>query len=164
MCGRTRTGGHVVDFIVVSANCAKVGEVSFFARPATRADIRQMADLAGASVNADSLAAWMHAGTAWYLVEDDTGLLLGFQWIGRSETLPDTACEIATFLRPTPLPPGAAAELFDATAKAARLMRYVWISAGVAAENTPARIYYQNRGFRVYAETGARVLMRYDLD
>ena len=43
-------------------------------------------------------------------------------------------------------------------------MRFAWISADVAAENGAARIYYQNRGFRVFAETGARVVMRYDLD
>ncbi len=136
-------------------------------RPATLADIRQMAEIAGPPVTAQGLADWMDgdsAYAAWHLIEDESGRLLGFQHIGRSDALPADACEIATFVDPNPVPRGAAARLFDVTAQAARLLRYAWISADVAAENTAARIYYQNRGFRLYSREKARVLMRFDLD
>lgn len=126
-----------------------------------------MAELAGPPLAPGSLADWMagdSASSAWHLMESDKGLLLGFQRIGPGDALPKEACEIATFLAADPLPPGAAAGLFDATATAARRLRYVWIAAHVAQSNTAARVYYQNRGFRVYAETGTRVSMRFDLD
>jgi len=182
MGGRTRTGGQGFDFITDSANCVlranPPGEaprdpaqrdrpMTFITRSATLADIRQMAEVAGSPVTAQGLADWMDgdsAYAAWHLIEDDSGRLLGFQHIGRTETLAADACEIATFLDPNPLPVGAAASLFDATAHSARLLRYAWISADVAAENAAARIYYQNRGFRLYSSVKARVLMRFDLD
>lgn len=141
--------------------------MSYFLRPATLADLRQMADVAGPPVTVAQLAEWMDgdsAYAAWHLIEDEAGTVLGFQHVGRSATLPAGACDIATFHAATPLPPGAAAALFDATATAARLLRYTWISASVAAGNEPARIYYQNRGFRPYGETADRLLLRYDLD
>jgi len=136
-------------------------------RAAALADIRQMVEIAGPPVTMRSLADWMDgdsAYAAWHVIEEGQGLLLGFQHIGRSEALPAQACEIATFLAPVLLPAGAAGALFDATARCARLLRYEWISANVAAENEGARIYYQNRGFRLYRDTGAQVLMRFDLD
>ena len=141
--------------------------MSFVVRPAALADIRQMAEIAGPPVSAQSLADWIDgdsACAAWHLIEDEAGRLLGFQHIGRSETLPAEACEIATFHAPGPLPPGAAAQLFDATARAARLLRYLWVSASVATGNEPARTYYQSRGFRVNGTSGDRVVMRFDLD
>jgi len=141
--------------------------MSFVVRPAALADIRQMAEIAGPPVSAQSLADWIDgdsAYAAWHLIEDEAGRLLGFQHIGRSETLPTQACEIATFHAPGPLPPGAAAQLFDATARAARLLRYLWVSASVATGNEPARTYYQSRGFRVNGTSGDRVVMRFDLD
>ena len=136
-------------------------------RAAALADIRQMVEIAGPPVTIRSLADWMDgdsAYAAWHLIEDETGRVLGFQHVGRSETLPPEACDIATFLHPDPLPPGAAANLFTATAQAARLLRYVWISARVAAGNAAAQTYYQSQGFRPYRETDTHVSMRFDLD
>ena len=141
--------------------------MSVFVRPAALADIRQMAEIAGAPVTPKSLADWMDgdsAYAAWHLVETEQGRVLGLQQIGRSETLPDDACEIATFFGQVSLPAGAAGDLFDATARAARLLRYTWVSAAVARQNEAARTYYQSQGFRRYGDTDARILMRFDLD
>ena len=143
------------------------GDVRFFIRPATLGDIRQMAEIAGPPVTPQALADWMDgdsAYAAWHLIETEAGALLGLQQIGRSEVLPAEACEIATFFAPLSLPAGAAGDLFNATARSARLLRYAWISADVSAENEAARTYYQSRGFRLYGGGGIRVLMRFDLD
>ena len=137
------------------------------ARPATLADIRQMAEVAGPPVTAQELADWMDgdsAYAAWHVAEDEAGALFGFQRVGRSEHLPAEACEIATFLARGPLPLAVGSHLFEATAHAARLLRYDWISAAVATENESARVYYQSHGFRVWNGTGARVFLRFDLD
>ncbi|MCB1358013.1 MAG: GNAT family N-acetyltransferase [Maritimibacter sp.] len=136
-----------------------------FTRPATSADTRQMADLAGPDVNAERIADWMaQAGTAWFLMENDDGEVLGFQQIAPGQDLPNDACVIATFLAQRNLPPGAAAALFDTTAEAARRLHYTWVSAGIDPANAAARIYYQNRGFRLYSAQTDRILMRFDLD
>jgi GNAT superfamily N-acetyltransferase len=85
-------------------------------------------------------------------------------WRRRRSPVPDDACAIATFLDRSPQPPGAATALFEATAAAARRLHYRWISADIGPANTAARIYYQNRGFRLYSTQIDRILMRYDLD
>ena len=136
-----------------------------FTRHATPADARQMAVLAGLDVSADRIADWMtEGGTAWFLMENDGGALLGFQQIAPSRDLPDNACAIATFLDQRSLPPGTAAALFDTTAEAARRLHYTWISADIDPSNTAARTYYQSRGFRLYSMQTDRILMRFDLD
>lgn len=140
--------------------------MSVIVRPAALADIRQMAELAGPPVIAQDIADWMDDGSAyaaWHLAEDDSGRLLGFQQIGRNLERAAEACEIATFFARTPLPPGTASRLFEATADAARLLRYGWIVATVAAENDAARRYYQAQGFRLVAETGRGIEMQFDL-
>lgn len=136
-------------------------------RPATAADLRQMAELAGPQVTPRDLADWIGdagAQAAWHLVETEDGRLLGFQQIGRSDALPPETCEIATFLAPAPLPAGAAARLFEATAEAARRLGFRWITARIAADNEPARIYYQSRGFRLYDQTRTHLNLHFDLD
>lgn len=141
--------------------------MSVFLRPATLADRRQMAELAAPGLSDAELAAWMAADAnraAWHLIEDDTGRCLGFQHIGPRKTLPAHTCEIATFLAPMPLPPGAAARLFDATADAARGLGYLWIEAHLVAANTAAETWYQSRGFRLCSSRNHRIVMRFDLD
>ena len=141
--------------------------MTFIVRPAALADIRQMAEIAGSPVTPAGLADWMDgdsAYAAWHLVETEQGRVLGFQQIGRSESLPVDACEIATFFGKTALPAGAAGRLFDATAGAARLLRYLWISATLARDNDAAQTYYQSQGFRRYGDDETRILMRFDLE
>ena len=141
--------------------------MSVFTRAATLADIRQMAEIAGHSVTAGSLADWMDvdsAYSAWHLVEDEVGRLLGFQHVGHSEALPADACEIASFFARIALPPGASTKLFETTAETARLLRYTWISASLATDNEAARVYYQTQGFRPYDQSLTHLKMRFDLD
>ncbi len=140
--------------------------MSVSVRPATLADIRQMAEIAGGTTTPQALADWMDdvsAYAAWHVAENEIGALLGFQRIGADAALSRYACEIATFLRN-----GAAlsigSRLFDATAQAARLLGYAWIDARIAQGNEGARIYYQSHGFRIWSEAAGQVLMRYDLD
>ncbi|GKY86492.1 GNAT family N-acetyltransferase [Sinisalibacter aestuarii] len=148
----------MIDYISDSAN--------FILRPATLADTRQMAGLAGGATGAQALADWMDDGSAyaaWHVAEDPTGRLLGFQRIGAKADLTSGACEIATFLRD-----GAAlavgSRLFEATAEAARLLGYRWIDARFARGNEGAGIYYQSHGFRLLGETADSITMRYEID
>lgn len=148
----------MIDIITDSAN--------WKVRAATFADTRQMAEIAGGETTARSLAEWMDDGSAyaaWHVAEDTRGALLGFQRIGATADYADGYCEIATFLhKNAPLSVGS--RLFEATARAARLLGYDWIDARIGVGNEGARIYYQSQGFRLFGETCAQVVMRYDLD
>jgi L-amino acid N-acyltransferase YncA len=110
---------------------------------------------------------------AWHVAEDDSGALLGFQWIAPNPDLPPDACDIATFVRIGRVGLGIGSRLFDATRKAARALGYRWINATIRADNGGGLIYYQSRGFEDYARReGVRlangmvvdkVCKRYDL-
>ena len=53
-------------------------------------------------VTAETLQAWFRQEperSVWHIAEDDTGVLLGFQYIRPNEALPPDACSIATFVR-----------------------------------------------------------------
>ncbi|MEJ1991386.1 MAG: GNAT family N-acetyltransferase [Maritimibacter sp.] len=132
-------------------------------RPATAADARQMAEIAGGSVSTRELADWIAAaGTIWHIAEDDGGRVLGFQSITAGEQASET-CEIATFLRPNqPLAVGS--RLFDQSADAARAQGYNWIDARFTKSNHDAQRYYQSHGFRNWSHNGDMQIMRFDLD
>ncbi|MBT9385744.1 GNAT family N-acetyltransferase [Pseudooceanicola sp. CBS1P-1] len=101
--------------------------------------------------------------TLLHLAEDDTGTLLGLQWI---EPLPDhpDAARIATFTRPGPEGLAIGSALFTHTCDAARAAGYLWIRAEIPATNTGALAYYQSRGFEETLPTGPdRRFKRYDL-
>ena len=128
------------------------------------------------SVQAETLAEWMAndgARGAWHLAEDDTGALLGFQWIGPRNGLPEDACDVATFVRMEQTGPGIGSRLFEATKAAARALGYTWINAAIRADNAGGLAYYQSRGFEdwkreenVALANGQRVdriFKRYDL-
>jgi len=86
----------------------------------------------------------------WHIAEDDTGTLLGFQWIGPWGDLPPEACEIGTFVKAGCTGLGIGSKLFDATKIAARAMGYDWIDAEIRADNEGGLAYYQSRGFEDY--------------
>jgi L-amino acid N-acyltransferase YncA len=157
-------------------------------RPATPLDARAMAALLNAiiekggttamstPVSGEILIDWMaNDGDrgAWHLAEDDTGALLGFQWIGPRDGLPPQACDIATFVALGQTGLGVGSALFTHTARAARALGYTWINAKIRADNDGGLAYYQSRGFedwqRVANEPLAdgtrvdRVFKRYDL-
>lgn len=102
--------------------------------------------------DAEDLRGWMASApgrSAWHLAEDDGGRLLGFQWIEPSDTLPETCCDIATFVRrgETGIGIGIGSALFSASRAAARALGYTHINATIRADNSGGRAYYQSRGF-----------------
>lgn len=109
----------------------------------------------------------------WIVAEDDTGDLLGFQWVTPLESEPGLVAEIATFARVGRTGLGIGSALFDATRSACVAEGYDWIRANIRADNTGGLAYYQSRGFEDYGRiTGYRmgngqivdkVLKRYEL-
>lgn len=88
--------------------------------------------------------------SAWHLAEDDSGSVLGFQFIEPADYLPDEAAEIATFAKVGKVQMGIGSALFRATEKAARQLGYSWINANIRADNFGGLAYYQSRGFEDY--------------
>lgn len=134
-------------------------------RPATRFDTGSMAALLNEiikiggttalvrPVTGDDLAEWMSFApdsSAWHVALNDNEQVVGFQWIESSEKLPPEAAEIATFVQVGQTGLGIGSALFAATAKAAKLLGYVWIRANIRADNDGGLTYYQSRGFRDY--------------
>ena len=105
-------------------------------------------------VTAETLQVWFRQEperSIWHIAEDDTGALLGFQYIRPNEALPPDACSIATFVRVGQTGLGVGSKLFDKTAQAARALGYQWIDATIRADNNSGLTYYQSRGFEDYA-------------
>ncbi len=84
------------------------------------------------------------------MVEDEAGIVMGFQWIAPHDGLPPEAVDIATFARVGRTQIGIGSALFRATEAAARQMGYRWINANIRADNEGGLIYYQSRGFETY--------------
>ncbi len=111
--------------------------------------------------------------SVWHVAEDETGQVVGYQWIEPADYLPPDAAEIATFARIGMSGLGIGSALFEATKRAARGIGYVWINANIRADNAGGLAYYQSRGFEDYGrKEGVRmsdgrvfdkVLKRYDL-
>lgn len=158
-------------------------------RRATPLDARQMADLLNAliaeggttaltrSVTGSDIVGWMQSApekSAWHVAVDDSGEVLGFQWIEPADYLPEDAAEIASFVKIGRAGLGIGSALFDKTRAAARRLGYGWINANIRADNEGGLIYYQSRGFRDYdrwedykLESGLvvdKILKRFDLD
>jgi L-amino acid N-acyltransferase YncA len=99
-------------------------------------------------VTSDQLSTWMEREHAvWHLAEDDTGKLLGFQYIQPHKDIPHDSTDIATFTRVGQTGLGIGSALFAATRKAAIDMGYVTIDAVIRADNEGGLAYYQSRGF-----------------
>ncbi|MBU2936173.1 MULTISPECIES: GNAT family N-acetyltransferase [Pacificibacter] len=122
---------------------------------------------------ADDLAARMHmTGAVWLLAEDDTGRVMGFQWIEPSPKAADVA-DIASFVRIGGTGLGVGSKLFTAMCKAAKDIGYRAIDAIIRADNSGGLAYYQSRGFETFKvikdtelDDGTRVdkiWKRYDL-
>lgn len=142
-------------------------------RPAGAMDARPMADLLNEIIRIGGTTAFtkeITAGTfldwfrqlpersVWHVAEDETGNLLGFQYIRPSRSLPPEACSIATFARAGQTGLGIGSKLFEKTAQEARAIGYAWIDATIRADNESGLTYYQSRGFENYArETGVKL-------
>nr|WP_037294790.1 GNAT family N-acetyltransferase [Roseobacter sp. AzwK-3b] len=135
-------------------------------RRAGSLDARAMADLLNAiirkggttaltkPVTRDAISARLgqeQGRSAWHVAEDDSGTLLGFQFIAPHHALPPEACDIATFVRTGMTGLGIGSALFNASAIAATELGYLWINATIRADNAGGRAYYQSRGFEPYA-------------
>lgn len=127
-------------------------------------------------VSANDLSEWLSRAperSAWHIAEDDTGHVVGFQWIEPADYLPPDAAEIATFARMGKTGLGIGSALFEQTKRAARSLGYGWINANIRADNWGGLAYYQSRGFEDYGrKNGVRmsngivvdkILKRYDL-
>lgn len=111
--------------------------------------------------------------SVWMIAEDDSGTLLGFQWVTPLEDEPGLVAEIATFARAGRTGLGIGSALFDATCAACVDEGYDWIRANIRADNTGGLAYYQSRGFEDYGRIEGyemtngqivdKVLKRYDL-
>lgn len=134
-------------------------------RPAMALDTPSMAKLLNAiiaqggttamtrPVKGQDIVEWMDhapAQSAWHVALDDTEQVCGFQWIEPNSKLPPIAADIATFVQIGQTGLGIGSMLFDATAKAAKALGYVWINATIRADNEGGLTYYQSRGFRDY--------------
>ena len=134
-------------------------------RPGGEPDLRQTLDLLNEIIaiggttaitkplSREDLGDWLMATpdrAIWHIAEDDTGTILGFQWIGPWGDLPPEACEIGTFVKSGRTGLGIGSKLFEATKSAARGMGYTWIDAEIRADNTGGLAYYQSRGFEDY--------------
>lgn len=125
-------------------------------------------------VSRDYIAARMEEDKAiWNLAEDDTGALLGFQYVSPLMSEPGLVAEIATFARVGRTGLGIGSALFDATKAECIAEGYDWIRANIRADNTGGLAYYQSRGFEDYGRIEGyrmgngqivdKVLKRYDL-
>ena len=89
-------------------------------------------------------------GAVWHLAEDDSGALMGFQWIAPHGDLPQGDMDVATFARAGQTGFGIGSKLFEATRQVARDMGCRWIHAVIRADNFGGLAYYQSRGFEDY--------------
>ena len=96
--------------------------------------------------------------SAWHVAEDETGDILGFQYITTAGYLPVDAAEIATFAKPGRQGLGIGSKLFEATKAAAPQLGYTWINANIRADNESGLTYYQSRGFEDYGRIAGHVL------
>lgn len=105
-------------------------------------------------VTRETLLGWLKQtppNSIWHVAEDDTGTILGFQYVKPNANLPPEACDIATFVKLGTNGLGIGSKLFETTKKAARDLGYGWINATIRADNTGGLAYYQSRGFEDYA-------------
>ncbi|MEP3944886.1 GNAT family N-acetyltransferase [Ascidiaceihabitans sp.] len=113
------------------------GGTTALTRPMTGTDINKRMDS-----NSDR--------SAWHVALDGSEQVVGFQWIAPHENLPTEACDIASFVQIGRTGLGIGSSLFNATAKAAKNLGYVWINATIRADNEGGLTYYQSRGFKTW--------------
>jgi len=131
-------------------------------RPAAPADFSQMSGLLNqiiavgettalqAPLTADDLLKWMDKfkrRNAWHIAQDDSGRIMGFQYVEPHVDLPDDAGDIATYVRIGAIQLGIGSKLFEASKHAAKNLGYVWLNATIRADNSGGLAYYSSRGF-----------------
>ncbi|MDF1854926.1 GNAT family N-acetyltransferase [Pseudooceanicola sp.] len=126
-------------------------------------------------VDGETIARWMASDprNLWHLAEDESGLLLGVQWVEPHPDLGASVAKIATFARVGRTGIGIGSALFERTSRAVKALGYDWISAEIRADNAGGLTYYQSHGFEDYARKSGqelhdgqvvdKVLKRYNL-
>jgi len=138
----------------------------FFIRPARREDASALAELLNAIIarggttaleepfSADGLAAAYLVGPdvicCFVAVDAETGVLEGFQTLGRYPSLPSGWGDIGTFARVGGTQRGIGTALFAETREEARLEGLQWINATIRADNTGGLAFYGRMGFEDY--------------
>lgn len=134
--------------------------MKYHIRKAGPLDARALAELLNEIIAVGGTTAYVHdktadelsqrmrmTGAAWLLAEDDTGRVMGFQWIEPHPDLPHDVVDIASFVRIGGTGLGVGSQLFQATCKAAKDIGYRAIDAIIRADNAGGLAYYQSRGF-----------------
>ncbi|MEM5477950.1 GNAT family N-acetyltransferase [Pacificibacter sp. AS14] len=134
--------------------------MTYHIRKAGPLDARALSELLNEIIDVGGTTAYMHHFTAhdlaqkmqvphstWLLAEDDTGRVMGFQWIEPHPDLPHDVVDIASFVRIGGTGLGVGSQLFQATCKAAKDIGYRAIDAIIRADNAGGLAYYQSRGF-----------------
>ncbi|KAJ57217.1 acetyltransferase [Actibacterium mucosum KCTC 23349] len=120
-----------------------VGGTTALTQPVTGADLRM----------------WMQTpGSHWIVAEDDSGEILGFQWIEPTDELPQDAVSIATFSQVGKTGLGIGSALFRDTCDVAKKAGLGWISAEIRTDNIGGLTYYKSRGFEEYGRKIGHVL------
>ena len=88
-------------------------------------------------------------------VDRATGLLEGFQTLGREDGLPDDVGDIGTFARIDGKQRGVGSALFAATCERARELGLSAINATIRADNRGGLTFYGKQGFRDHSVTPA---------
>ena len=143
--------------------------------------LNQIIEIGGTTANATAVDRdyyWQRmqrlpSRSAWHVAEDETGRIMGFQFIAPEDYLPPEAVDVSTFARPGSTGLGIGSALFSQTELAAKALGYAWINANIRTDNVGGLAYYQSRGFEDYGTLkGVRmsnglvvdkVLKRYDL-
>lgn len=82
---------------------------------------------------------------------DELGDVVGFQWLGTHDMLPEDCADIATFTCRRPALRGVGRALFQETIKTAAALGFRAINATIRADNVSGLSYYEKMGFRDYS-------------
>lgn len=135
-------------------------------RPASDADAAALAEMLNAIIRvggttaletllgeAEFSAYFLHGDgfVACHVAENtSTGMLMGFQALGRNPDLPDGWVDIGTYARVAPKQAGVGTALFAATRAKAKERGFIAINATIRADNHGGLAYYEKMGFRTY--------------
>ncbi|MEM1353145.1 MAG: GNAT family N-acetyltransferase [Pseudomonadota bacterium] len=128
-------------------------------------------------VTASELKEYMHyysGRNVWCVSEDESELVLGFQYIEPQEDLPDDVADIATFVRRGYHGNGIGQGMFRVTCESARNLGFRGINATIRTDNKQGLAFYRSQGFvphgpapDVTLSSGcviSRVSMRFELN
>jgi ribosomal protein S18 acetylase RimI-like enzyme len=105
------------------------------------------------AITPETIQGWMtRAGDrgTWHIARDDSGKLLGIQWIEPHPVHGPDVAQIASFVQVGQTGLGIGSKLFETTKLAAKAAEYHWIDATIRADNESGLTYYQSRGFETY--------------